>query len=117
MDIHKRKPGAQPGNQNALKHGFYSRVLRPFDRCDGEPVGLQDEIHMLRAVMRRVLELSREVDTLEPALNLLSALGLAAYRLSVLLRAQKTIGGGEDEISEAISQALAEVVKDMGILK
>ena len=25
----KRKRGAQPGNRNALKHGFYSPMLRP----------------------------------------------------------------------------------------
>lgn len=26
---HKRKPGGQPGNQNARTHGFYSKVLTP----------------------------------------------------------------------------------------
>lgn len=29
MPESKRKPGAQPGNTNALKHGFYSQRTRP----------------------------------------------------------------------------------------
>ena len=32
----KRKQGAQPGNLNAFKHGFYSKLFEPLDREDIE---------------------------------------------------------------------------------
>jgi hypothetical protein len=53
------KRGAPPGNQNARKHGFYSRVLDDEERQDFEQAtcveGLDDEIALLRVKLKSVL--------------------------------------------------------------
>jgi hypothetical protein len=60
-----RKRGAQPGNLNALKHGFYSRSFLDLENTDLEAMLAQDlesEIAMLRVVVRRAFELSTAPD-------------------------------------------------------
>ena len=57
----KKSRGAQPGNANALKSGFYSRTfseaeLVEIGRLAVAELGLDEEIAMLRVLMRRVLE-------------------------------------------------------------
>ena len=72
-----RKPGALPGNQNALKHGFYSRLFSNQEQLDIETHGqdgLDSEIAMLRIVTRRVFDLSSGVEDLETAFKLLALL-------------------------------------------
>ena len=55
----KRKPGGQPGNQNARTHGFYSKVLSPEDRKTLEAAagvhGLDHEIALLRMKVLNIL--------------------------------------------------------------
>jgi hypothetical protein len=50
--IIKRKSGGQPGNQNALKHGLYAKVLTREDkrrlRLASRTEGLDQEIAILR---------------------------------------------------------------------
>jgi len=59
----KRKPGAQPGNRNALKHGYYSRL---FKQREGEIFSalsiedIQEEIELTRVNNRRVLRAMSE---------------------------------------------------------
>jgi len=51
----KRKGGGQPGNTNALKHGFYSRRFCDLELGDFESSlgdDLQSEVAMLRAGQR-----------------------------------------------------------------
>jgi len=55
----KRKPGGQPGNQNALKHGYYSRLFKGredeiFSALSLEEI--QEEIELTRVNNRRVLQ-------------------------------------------------------------
>ena len=56
---HKRKRGGQPGNQNARKHGFYSRVLTAAQQEDIPAAaavdGLDYEIAVLRVKVRSIL--------------------------------------------------------------
>ncbi len=114
----KRRRGAQPGNLNALKHGFYSRQLQSGELSDLERVqggNLQDEIDMLRVVMRRTLELSQEYETPQVMMNTLGALGLASVRIIRLMEAQKSLVEGSKDVARAISQALDEVMEEMGI--
>ncbi len=115
-----RKRGAQPGNTNALKHGFYSRQFRELELADLEAVltrGLESEIAMLRVVIRRVLELAGGIDDFEQARDALSALGSAAARLATLLRTQKTLLGDTDYVSQAISNGLQDVLKEFKIIE
>ena len=116
----KRRRGAQPGNMNALKHGFFSDQFKDTEIRDLDAIVAKDlasEIAMLRVVTRRVMELADGVESLDDAMNVLGALGMASMRLAALLKAQRLLcgeGGGQN-VAQAISQALSEVVKEMGI--
>ena len=78
--------------------------------------GLQDEIAMLRVVARRVMKLSQGINNYDGAVTVLGALGMAPSRLASLLRTQKMLGGQQpDEVTAAISRALSDVIKELGI--
>ncbi len=47
-----RKSGGQPGNQNARKHGFYSRRLSPREQADLEEATGMDLLDEEMAVLR-----------------------------------------------------------------
>lgn len=115
----KRKTGAQPGNFNALKHGFYSKRFSPLEKQDLDAMlgeGLQDEIALLRVTIRRVFDLAtQEGENSETWLKALSTLGLASARLASLLRTQKNIQGDTSSVASALSQALGEVCGELGI--
>jgi hypothetical protein len=87
-----RKRGAQPGNTNALKHGFYAKHQRSGEVLDLDGVeGLQEEM------------------TLEGWMDILETAGLGFSRLSGLIRVQKQLGAGGNDVAEALSEALKEV--------
>ena len=111
-----RRRGGQPGNLNALKHGFYSRQFQKSEIADLETAGnLNEEIGMMRVVTRRLLELARGCQDLGEMINVLGALGMAATRVAGLMRTQKFVGGGEFE--EELSDVLDKVTKDWPIRK
>lgn len=76
--------------------------------------GLEGEIRMLRVVMRRVMTLASEVETLEEAQKTMTALGLAATRLASLLKVHESLGG-ESESMRLIDQAIALASAELGI--
>lgn len=111
------KRGAQYGNTNAMIHGFYSRHFKQGEIADLDAImaeGVQDEISMLRVLTRRAMEMANEMQTPEATAYILGALGLAAIRTASLLRTQKLLGASNNA-SAVISQALAEVVKELGL--
>lgn len=111
-----RNRGAQPGNLNALRHGFYSRGFQAMEIDDLEAEtaqGLDDEIKMLRVVTRRVLQLAENMDDLDNAVTVLSALGAAATRTAHLLRTQKLLGADTSDTTAALQTALAAVMTDL----
>jgi hypothetical protein len=95
----------------SIRNGFYAQAFRSGELAEG----LQDEITMLRVATRRVIEFIDEFQSPKEAVATLGALGLAAVRLSTLLRTQKLLSGSEHNTAAALSQALAEVVKELGI--
>ena len=109
------KPGAQKGNLNALKHGYYSRLFRYHETEDlaDEAGNLESEITLLRVMIHRTMQLAEGIDDLKEATRVLDALGAAAARLANLLRAQNTLrqtrSGVADEISLAIQQVNQEL--------
>lgn len=115
----KRKPGAQPGNANALRHGFYSRRFRSLEHRDlenGLQAGLKDEISLLRVQIRRLVELAEGQSELKEAIQSLAAIGLACNRLANMLKTQVMLGeSGESEITQAINKAVEDVIKDWKI--
>lgn len=112
-----RKRGAQPGNTNALRHGFYSRYLRKAENDDLTLISdtdLASEIAMLRAVTRRVLALADGITDLDQAMSLLSTLSASSHRLANMIYKQRLIHGDADSrILDTISQAIADVVEEL----
>ena len=105
------KPGAPRGNRNAVKHGFYARVLSAANQIAIEEAagceGLDDEIAVLRWKIRVLLE--KDPDNLElhlNAINTLAKLLKARYELSA---EQKT------SLRDAIFKVLTEVAIPLGI--
>ncbi len=110
----KRKRGAQPGNLNALKHGFYSKRCIPIDAQDRESLlstSLDDEIKMLRTATSRIFQLATQIEDIDQAIKALGALGLASIRTSRLLKTQKELGNGDQALS-VISAAINEVLQE-----
>ena len=70
---------------------------------------------MLRVATRRVIEFIDEFQNPKEATATLGALGLAATRLATLLRTQKILEGSEVNTAAALNEALASVVKELGI--
>ena len=117
----KRKPGAQPGNTNALKHGFYASAFNERELSDLDAVlehGLQNELNMLRVATRRFFEMATnsENQTLESVGQTLSLLSMAAGKLAAITRIQHMLGGDQkDEILHSIYAALDIVMKEKNI--
>ena len=111
-----RRRGAQPGNKNALKHGFYSRSFRNLEseELDRLSNGLADEITLLRVLIRRVFEAANdEEDTLDTWVKSLHALSMAASRIAALVRTQKSLNGDTDtQMAEALSAALQQISRE-----
>ena len=126
----RKSKGAQPGNLNALKHGFYSRSFKDLENSDLEAMLAQDlesEIAMLRVVVRRAFELSTAPDPsqsplegemaagqdLDKVIHVMNSLGMASIRLGSLLKIQAMLGKREGDIGAVISEALKEVARDL----
>lgn len=83
----KKKRGAQPGNINALKHGFYSRALDDAEKMDMELAsgveGIDDEIALLRVKIKSVLEKDPEnIMLILQATNTLAGLVRTRYNIT-----------------------------------
>ncbi len=110
----KRKRGGQPGNINALRHGFYSSLFKPLEAKDLEDIlstGLEDEIAILRVATRRAFKLANDADDIDQMIKALGALGLVSIRTSRFLKVHKEIGDG-DLALDATSTAFNEVLKE-----
>jgi hypothetical protein len=81
--------------------------LKPIASSD-----LLNEVAMLRVTMQRVFDLGKGAESPQEVIEVLKALGIAASRLAGLIKVQRDIAGN-DPIAEAITQALAEVNKEL----
>ncbi len=115
----KRTRGAQPGNTNALKHGFYSKRFSDLELTDLESAlgeGLGDEIALLRVLIRRFVEsIEAQQDlSLDDTSIYLNAIGSNMTRLAGLLRADKLLTGSDDSaVMQAIHTAISEFTEDL----
>jgi hypothetical protein len=73
----KRKRGAQPGNQNARKHGYYAANLDSQGRLDlkqaSSLVGVEEEVALLRSQIKKASR-SGDYRAIGPLLKALSVL-------------------------------------------
>jgi len=102
-----RRRGAQPGNQNARKHGFYSRALEEAEGLElaeaAEVEGLDGEIAVLRLKLRQLLQDHPERIDLQIRL---------ANTLARLIRVRYNI---TPEQKNTLKEAIATVLKDVAI--
>ena len=113
----KRKPGGQPGNVNAWRHGFYSRRFKALELCDLETIlqnNLDDEISLLRVMIRRVFEFAdSQAETLEDWESVLTTLGAASTRLAGLIRVQQLSSGKSQNIEDLLAEAIGEAAHEI----
>jgi hypothetical protein len=107
----KRKRGAQQANQNARKHGFYSRVLDETEQMDFELAsgvnGIDDEIKLLRVKIIALAE--RDPDNLRLFMQ-------ATETLARLIKTNYKITNNQIKgLKEAIGNVLREVAVSRGI--
>ncbi len=106
-----RKRGAPRGNQNARKHGFYSKVLDEAERLDFELAtgveGIDDEIALLRVKIKSLLAHDPEnIKLVMLATNTLARLVKTRYNIS---KEQKK------GLKEAIGNVLRDIALPLGI--
>ncbi len=81
-----RKRGAQPGNTNALQHGFYSRLMKAGEIADLSAVApdLNSEINILRVLASRAMSKANQAEdmTLDDWAMLLNSIGQTFVRIS-----------------------------------
>ena len=107
-----RKRGGQPGNTNALKHGFYSKQFKQAEITDLNNVRideLESEINILRVWMRRTLELAEQCD-LNDAISILYALSTAANKVAMLARTQQLLQGNQDDRIDVLNFLCTDVL-------
>ncbi len=102
-----RKRGAPEGNQNARKHGFYSRVLDETEQLDLEQAtsveGLDDEIALLRVKIKSLVAHDPDnVKLIMQATNTLARLIRTRYNIS-------------KEDKKGLKEAIANVLKDVAL--
>ena len=112
-----RPRGSQPGNTNALKHGFYSRQFRQVDLEDLDVINatLENEIAAMRVTIRRMLELTEGIPDPIDAIHALALTGNQIAKIAGLLRTQHLLAGGHDESFSAAMSAIAQVLSEFSI--
>ena len=107
----ERKRGAPKGNQNARKHGFYTRVLDEAEQLDFELAsgveGIDDEIALLRVKIKSILENDPEnIKLIMQVTNALERLIRTRYKITKEQR---------KGLKEAIGNVLRDVALPLGI--
>lgn len=112
-----RRPGGQPSNKNALKHGFYSERFSPSEihRLDTVPADTTSEIALLRVFVSRVQALLDKSRFDEDDLKKLNTLSLMVQSISTALRTNAFLKGGGSEVEQAIEEAMMLLREEWGI--
>lgn len=109
-----RRRGAQPGNRNALKHGYYSRLFKSVELGALSKIPAADlspEIDLVRLSVSRFLEAlnsAPESVDVETRLSILRAIILSADSINSLVRTQAILslaGGAADETSAQLTDS------------
>lgn len=109
----KKKKGGQPGNRNALKHGFYARGMRKLELRELESIsdGLEEEITLMRTIIRRVAENAVDESDRKELIGLLDSIGAAGVRLGSMIRTQKLFY--KSDTDRALEEAIAMVKQEI----
>jgi len=103
----KGKRGAPKGNQNARKHGFYTRVLDEAEQIDFELAtgveGIDEEIALLRVKIKSLLE--REPENIK----------LIVQATNTLIRLVRTRYNISKEDKQGLKEAIGNVLRDVAL--
>jgi hypothetical protein len=107
-----KKRGAPYGNLNAYKHGFYSRHFTRAeieDLSEMKPLELDDEIELIRTLMRRVLESSMDTTSHADNIDTLRSICMGNITLTRLIRThylkpKENINSLQKEIFDIIAE-------------
>jgi len=105
----RRKRGGQPGNKNALTHGFYSKTFAPAEDRDIDEIkqiSLDSEIDMLRVSIRRIFDLTAGVADPVQAVRYVHVLTRAVTSLDHLVVRQNMLHNTNTAIDESLREAL-----------
>ncbi len=106
----KNKRGAQPGNDNAFQHGFYSSAFKAAEARlldDSSINDLTAEIELTRVMNMRFLESLKATDeplVPETQLSALRAVTLSAQAITGLLRLQNLRAASDEKADEVMRQ-------------
>jgi len=112
----KRRRGAQPGNANALKHGYYASRLPAADvaAIKGHVFfGLEEEIELLRVFIARLADHINENLDLDKVLSIIRILDLTLISLSRLKRTERFLGEESSGLQALLDQAIPEVYAEL----
>jgi hypothetical protein len=124
-----RKPGAQPGNKNALKHGFYAHGFTADQSerlADSDRFSLEAEIDLLRVCMDRLAaELSfAAIEHHDQQGNStrdnhylaqLNTLSIMTQSISTMIRTHYLTRGKGGALEQGIMEALEELRLELGL--
>ena len=105
----KRRSGAQPGNNNARKHGFYSSYLPPAERRKLREAsglqGLQHEMELLRVKLGAMASNPDvTISQMVSAVTAIARVAAADHRISVA-----------EEGNMTLAESLAGVLRGIGV--
>ncbi len=115
----KARRGAQPGNRNALKHGFYSSAFKQQEKAvlsRTAAIDLSGEIDLIRVTCLRFLEAIQQAPDpidVQTCLAALRLVNLSALSIARMIRVQCLAGRGLDLQSLRTSMMLPELVRLM----
>jgi len=113
MDTLDKKRGAPPGNKNALKHGFYSRVLTIEEQREWKSAAkgrLQPEINLFKILIARTASLLKPLGenpapSFHESLSMLYVVSMAIARLNSFYRTnEKLFGASDDSLIELFNR-------------
>ena len=110
----KRPRGAQPGNRNAFRHGFYIVNKEIIERMNNDMKGdISDEIIALRSLIDTTLNAFAEIvhPSLDQCLATLHGVGQAFETMRSLYMAQKFLYHNQSSIEEVLDE-LAKIPVD-----
>jgi hypothetical protein len=113
-----RRRGGQPGNTNALKHGFYASRFKIHDRQSlsliNDHVDISSEIKLLRIAIDRVL--GHYHDDIDPKrkMAMFNIFIRATGRIGRLIKIQKLIECTGRCLEKPLDDNLADVATELG---
>jgi len=114
----KRRQGAQPGNKNAEKHGFYSKNFSSEETtrlANSDLHSVEHEIELLRIYVSRISELVPLDEIGENELKALNTLSLLTQSISTMIRTHYLTRGKGGVVEKSIMDALEELRLEMGL--